>query len=436
MIKWDRGFFALFFCFAFFAGMTFLFGCSGNGGGSDDDDSADDDSGPTLTCYEDADADTYGNPLVNEEFEGENCPDGWVKDNTDCDDTNPNVYPGAVEGPEKKGSCFDGLDNDCNGAKDELDDKCYLITFGTCSDEPPAGVELPAPLPEYSGGSCPQLSSGMNTIISGGVTREFLIVAPEDLEPTENLPVIFMWYWLAGDAYDFLKKSDAQTAVNKMRFLAVIPEKKGDLLFTWPFLLIDSKKRLNEELLFFDDMLTCLGEQYNLNLNCVGTVGVSSGGTWTTYLAHQRSQYLASFLSLSGGAGHPDNILNPVQYWQHAVHKLPAIVLWGGPGDWCGLSFATLSNYLEDYLEEDGHFFVECIHNCQHAEPPAEGDPITKYAFLWNFVFDHPYWLEDGKSSYVVNGLPEGFPEWCGIGDDSAEIRVGECEHGPFGQCF
>jgi len=431
--KVDGRFLAFFFCLALVAGLMVFATCQGDGGDDDDDD---DDSGPTRTCFEDADADTYGNPQVGMDFDGDVCPGGWVEDNTDCDDTNPNVNPGFTEGPENKGSCFDGLDNDCNGAADELDEKCYLITFGTCADEPPAGVALPAPPPTYSGGACPEIKPGMNTITSGSVQRKFLLVAPEDMDPAEELPLVFMWYWLAGDAGDFLEKADAQRAVNTMRFLAVIPEKKGDLLFTWPFLLFDSQKRLNEELQFFDDMLACISEQYNANLNCVSTVGVSAGGTWTTYLAHQRSQYLASFISLSGGAGHPDDIINPVQYWQHAAHILPALVLWGGPLDWCGLSFAALSNYLEDYLTEDGHFFVECIHNCFHAEPPSDEEAQTKYAFLWAFAFDHPYWLEDGKSSYLVNGLPDMFPEWCGIGDESAEIRQGECESGLFGDCF
>ncbi len=415
--------------------MAILCGCAGDSGDGAEKGAP----GSSHNCYQDADSDAFGNPYVSMDFQGESCPDGWVEDNTDCDDTNPLVNPSAIEGPEIRGSCFDGLDNNCDGAADEADEDCYPIIFGSCADDPPAGVELPSPPPEYPYGECPQIKPGMNTIIAGnppGSSRKFLLVAPVNLDPAEKLPVVFMWHWLAGSAREFMEKGDVQTAVNEMRFLAVIPEAKGDLLFTWPFLLFDSQRRLDDELLFFDHMLACISQQYNVNLNCVSSVGVSAGGTWTTYLAHERSQYLASFISLSGGAGRPGDYLNPVQYWTHAAHILPAIVLWGGPFDWCGLSFAALSNYLEDYLTEDGHFFVECIHNCQHAEPPSEEDAMTKYAFLWQFVFDHPYWLEDGKSPYLFTGLPDTFPEWCGIGDDSATIRHGECESGLFGDCF
>ncbi len=64
-----------------------------------------------VDYYADADEDGYGNaaglPLSACEV-----PDGYVEDNTDCDDADATVNPGM-------GELCDGLDNDCDGTVDE-----------------------------------------------------------------------------------------------------------------------------------------------------------------------------------------------------------------------------------------------------------------------------------------------------------------------------
>lgn len=67
-------------------------------------------TGTPNIWYADADGDGFGN--VNDTLIRPVAPLGYVADNTDCDDSNPSVYPGAVEIP-------DGLDNDCNGIIDD-----------------------------------------------------------------------------------------------------------------------------------------------------------------------------------------------------------------------------------------------------------------------------------------------------------------------------
>ena len=71
-------------------------------------------------------------------------------------------------------------------------------------------------------------------------------------------------------------------------------------------------------------------------------------------------------LSLSGGVG------GGVKPWGKPAHKLPMMVLWGGPTDSCFgvIRFNVISKTLENELTRDGHFLLECVHNCGHAEPP------------------------------------------------------------------
>jgi hypothetical protein len=280
----------------------------------------------------------------------------------------------------------------------------------------------PAP-PAYGGGECPPLAPGFNPIVSGGNMRQFLLVAPTDLSADEQLPVVFMWHWLGGDATAFLERGDVQNAVDQMRFLAVIPEAKGDLPQQWPYTIIDGQARLDEELVFFDDLLACVSEAYPVVPHCVASVGVSSGALFTDQLASGRGQYLSSFLSLSGGTG---GVIMP---WGGSPHIMPALVLWGGPTDACGpLNFQDASLDLEQGLSAAGHVIVECLHNCGHAEPPFDVVPDTSlYAPLWRFVLEHPYWLADGESPWNDAGLPDGMPQWCALGAGNATMREGEC---------
>ncbi len=303
---------------------------------------------------------------------------------------------------------------------------------GKCSDPIPPGAQTPPPPKAYTGGSCPTLMPGTNTIMSQGNSREFILMVPEDLDPSEtNLPIVFMWHWLQGSANSFVSKGEVQAAVNDNRFIAVLPEKKGDVGFPLPFIPLDlvwpydtaqSAARQEEEFVFFDDMLACVNEQYSVNLSCVSSAGVSAGALWMGQLLWGRGEYLSSVLSLSGGVG--GSFIKP---YQPSPHKMPVFSLWGGPGDVCGviIQFEPMTLELEQNLTNDGHFLVECQHNCGHGVPPFTPPPgLSKFHGMWQFAFDHPYWLADGDSPYLTDGLPEGVPDWCGIGMGSAVPRT------------
>ncbi|MBX7082658.1 MAG: hypothetical protein K1X88_25860 [Nannocystaceae bacterium] len=295
-----------------------------------------------------------------------------------------------------------------------------------CNAAPPDDAELPPPPPPYTGGTCPQLVPGVNALPSTGHDREFIVVVPQDLQPGESLPLVFLWHWLGGDANAFLEKADVQNAANQLRFAAAIPSERGDLLFRWPFTTIDSDGRMQEEFAFFDDMLACMTESFAINTSCVSSVGVSAGALFTDQLGSARGEYLASIVSLSGGVG------GFVRPWSGSPHIMPAMVLWGGPSDFCvAIDFEAGSHNLESALVDAGHPVLECIHNCGHSEPPFEppSPELTKYIGMWRFWLDHPYWLADGETPWS-EGLPEGTPQWCSLGVGTATPREGPCEGG------
>ncbi len=71
-----------------------------------------DDGLAVFTYYRDSDNDTYGDAMAKMDTCLISPPAGFVTDNTDCDDNNAAINPGAVE-------VFDSLDNDCNGLVDD-----------------------------------------------------------------------------------------------------------------------------------------------------------------------------------------------------------------------------------------------------------------------------------------------------------------------------
>jgi parallel beta-helix repeat protein len=115
------------------------------------------DEGFQSTFYEDSDVDNYGNPLVS--IQACSAPVGYVSDNTDCDDTNRGVNPGA---PEK---CYDGIDNNCDTIIDcctDADGDGYYAEAG-CGTE----VDCDDSNPNINPGACDIKRNGIDEDCDG-----------------------------------------------------------------------------------------------------------------------------------------------------------------------------------------------------------------------------------------------------------------------------
>ena len=176
----------------------------------DDDDTVDPDD--ASRWYADTDLDTFGDPAAG--VWACAAPDGFVADDTDCDDEDDSVNPDAVE-------VCDDLDNDCDGRVDDADDDIDLSTVRTFfGDADGDGYGVPdvvvegCSLPEgYSTepSDCddtdPRVSPGATEVCDAADVDEDCDGLADDADPTADLSTGVAWYVDAdldghGDASD------------------------------------------------------------------------------------------------------------------------------------------------------------------------------------------------------------------------------------------
>jgi dienelactone hydrolase len=271
----------------------------------------------------------------------------------------------------------------------------------------PPPLPEPAAPPPYSGGTCPALVAGRNTIESGGLARGVELYLPA---APVNAPVFFVWHGVGDTARNIAAFFQASSAARNDGVIVVAPH---DLcasghtalcnqLNVWGYEGGQTRRR-EADLALFDDLLSCLSAQYDVDPRRVWSAGFSAGGLWTTYLALHRSQYLAAAAILSGGTGAWVPYVAP-------EHRLPLLLVWGGETDVYMqgvVKFFEMMRALVGHAQEDGLFFVACDHGLGHTVP---GGATT---WIYRFLFDHPW---NGESSpYLADGLPGAYPGYCAV---------------------
>jgi hypothetical protein len=152
-----------------------------------------DEANAPHTCHVDADGDGYGDASASLPYLCE-LPPGCVEDNTDCDDADPSVHPGAAE------ILCDGIDSDCDGEgfpvrsvldgteyqsiQAAVDASAYGDTVQICPGTHLERVEIPdlsqLSLESFSG-------EASDTVLDGEVMDQILFAGSESVVTVSQL---------------------------------------------------------------------------------------------------------------------------------------------------------------------------------------------------------------------------------------------------------
>jgi dienelactone hydrolase len=266
----------------------------------------------------------------------------------------------------------------------------------------PAGPAPAEPL-KYSEGHCPTFVAGKNDFKSAGRNRTAYVYLPA--EP-KGAPVLFIFHgqgdtgksiaeYFGGDA---ITKTYGAIVVSPSNCCAVSGTDCCDMMTVWGYAPFSDHE---PDVTLFDDILSCLEEQFDVDNSRVYATGFSAGALWTTWLAMNRSDYLAAAAIFSGGVGQMCEYTQP-------TYKIPALLAWGGQTDtYTGfVKFYEMMNAFSQNLQEAGHLVVECDHGLGHTMPWGS----TKWAL--EFLMAHTWY--DGSSPFV-HGLSSSFPKYCVI---------------------
>ena len=251
----------------------------------------------------------------------------------------------------------------------------------------------PAALPPYSRGTCPTLVPGRNRDF-GSNGRGFLLYVPTSTRG----PFAVVFLWGAGGPAEGIAPI-LSGVYDEDGYILVVPEGEPRYPLTWSM----DPRGADDDLRFFDDVLTCLDQQFPVDRRRVHSTGYSTGACFSAYLMGYRSETLASFASYSGGDKTPSGErLVPMP-----AHPIPGLLFHGGDTDveWAGKA-ATLS--LAGRMAANGQFTVVCDHGRGHV---VAGPTVQE---MWAFMLAQPF-SPGNTAVWAAIGIAGKLPPYCQV---------------------
>jgi poly(3-hydroxybutyrate) depolymerase len=262
------------------------------------------------------------------------------------------------------------------------------------------------------------VSPGENTLTVDGLERIFYADFPADT--TQPMGVLFSWHGFG----DTMQNHRAASALDPdadpaLPVVVITPDDSGmqpPVGLDWD-IAKGTAADMNRDIAFFEAMLGCLEEQYEIDPTRIYSYGFSAGSVMTS-LIHSRHPKLLSAIVAVSGAWFNDEVQQDLVNIFQIDWNWPALdpsdggavlLTHGGPNDVTVLNILSLEDAAQaafPFLAANGRIVVDCAHDQGHTPHPD----VTP-ALVSSFISAH----RAGQSSpYATEGL-HGFPSSCAL---------------------
>ncbi len=260
---------------------------------------------------------------------------------------------------------------------------------------------------------CHNIINGTSSVTVNGATRNFLVQLPGD---TSHMALLFLWHgWMQKPA-DFMS-----TIVYDVPSGQWVPFNPN--AFPMPLMIVtpfDTKmippngldwdiKDGNKDFPYFDAMLQCIHQQFNIDDSRIYSFGFSAGAVFTDLLSAQYPHTFAATISESGmwmndKPEQADIQLGFIMNWQwpafNPADRGNVLLTHGGPNDYATVADLEKANQQAlPFLYNNGRTVMECAHTFGHTLDPDLTQGMY-YQYMWAHQLGGP----------PLGGMLPGFP--------------------------
>lgn len=266
--------------------------------------------------------------------------------------------------------------------------------------------------------TCPggTIVPGKNTLTVGDAERVFYADFPADT--SQSLGLLFSWHGYGQPAADFREASALDPDANPaLPVVVVTPDDTGlppPIGLDWD-LAKGTPGDTNVDIAFFEAMVGCFHEQFDIDPKRIYSYGFSAGSVMTSLL-HSRHPGLLSAIIAVSGAWFNDPAQEDLVKLFNVDWNWPALdpadggtvlLTHGGPKDVTVLNIMNLEDAAQaafPFLKGHGRIVVDCAHMQGHTPHPE----VTP-AMVSKFISEH----RNGEPSPYSAGGIDGYPASC-----------------------